>query len=54
MEYKRQLSTYKIVNFNSSGLHFYIKLMERMRVAILEEKFDEFRTDFLATWNGTE
>ena len=34
------------------NLHFYIKLMKRMREAILEDRFEEFRNDFHAKWNG--
>ncbi|MCM8536163.1 MAG: tRNA guanosine(34) transglycosylase Tgt [Lentisphaeraceae bacterium] len=36
------------------NIHFYLNLMENMREAILEGTFDEFRTSFHATWNGTE
>lgn len=36
------------------NLHFYLNLMKEMRQAILEERFEEFRSAFHACWNGTE
>ena len=36
------------------NLHFYLNLMKEMRQAILEERFEEFRSAFHARWNGTE
>ena len=34
------------------NLHFYINLMSEIREAILEERFEEFRTAFHKTWNS--
>ena len=36
------------------NLYFYVKLMESIREAIMEDRFDEFRADFHAKWNAPD
>jgi queuine tRNA-ribosyltransferase len=48
----RELSVYRLISIHN--LFFYEKFMERMRQAILEERFSRFRGEFYSAWQIEE